>query len=200
MPEVHVKEVPEMTVMSLPFTGSYDQTQTKLDRLMSWLLRVGHPYSQPPMALYYDDPAQVPEEELRAEVCLPIEEECEGEEDIERKELPAVTVAYTVHKGPYHQIPPLYEEIFEWMEENGYEYVEDMPTREVFLKLYGQVEEPEEYVTEVQVPVQPVGAAEDEGEEPEEEEAEAEQPVEAEEPEAEEPAEEQEAEEEAEEE
>ncbi len=206
MPEVHVKEVPEMTVMSLPFTGSYDQTQTKLDRLMSWLLRVGHPYSSPPMGIYHDDPAQVPEEELRAEVCLPIEEECEGEEDVVRKELPAVTVAYAVHKGPYHQIPPIYEDIFEWMEENGYEYVEDMPTREVFLKLYGQVEEPEEYVTEVQVPVQPVGAAgeesepREEGEEPEEEAPEPEQPAEPEEPEADEPAEEEEPEEEVEEE
>lgn len=157
MSEVQLKEVPAMDVMSLPFTGPYEQTQDKLDHLMSWILRVGHPWCDTPLALYHEDPAKVPEEELRAEVCLPIEEACEGEEDIERKELPAVTVAYAIHQGPYSGIPELYEEIFDWIHENGYEYIEDMPTREVFLEMYGQVEDPEDFVTEVQVPVQEAG-------------------------------------------
>ncbi len=170
MPEVQVKEVPEMTVISLPFTGPYEQTQSKLDHLMGWLLRVGHPYSEPPMGLYHDDPSKVAEDELRGEVCLPIEEECEGEEDIVRKELPPVTVAYAVHEGPYDRLPEVYEDIFAWLRENGYRYVEEMPTREIFHKLYGQTDIPEEYVTEVQVPVEPVDAEEDAGGEEEEEE------------------------------
>ncbi len=154
MPEIDVKEVPEMTVMSLPFTGSYDQTMERLGHLTGWLLRVGHPYSAPPRALYYEDPSKVAEDELRAEVCLPIEEECEPEAEFERKDLPAVTVVYAVHKGPYNEIPQLYEEIFDWIEENGYSYIEEMPTREVFLKMKGHVEDPADYVTEVQVPVE----------------------------------------------
>ncbi len=157
MPEIKVKDVPAMEVMSLPFTGAYEQTQKKLDRLLSWQLRVGHPHSSEPLGLYYDEPGTVPEEEQRAEVCLPIEEECEPEEDIERKELPAVTVACTVHKGPYSDIPRVYEEIFDWIRENGYEYIEDMPTREVFQVMYGHTSEPEEYVTEIQVPVRKEG-------------------------------------------
>jgi len=156
MPEVNVKKVAAMEVMALPFTGSYEQTHVKLDHLLSWLLRVGHPHSSPPLALYYDEPGKVPEEEQRAEVCLPIEEECEGEEDIERKELPEVTLACAVHEGPYSGIPEVYKEIFDWMGENGYEYIEDMPTREVFLKRYGHTTDPQEYVTEIQVPVQKV--------------------------------------------
>ncbi len=157
MPEVQLKEVPAMTVMSLPFTGPFEQTQDRLDHLMSWILRVGHPWSDTPLALYHDDPAKVPADDLRAEVCLPIEEACEGEEDIERKELPAVTMACAIHEGPYSGISGVYEEIFGWMRENGYEYIEEMPTREVFLTMYGEVEEPEGFVTEVQVPVQKAG-------------------------------------------
>lgn len=156
MPEVDVKEVPAMEVMSLPFTGSYDQTQDKLDHLFSWLLRVGHPHSSPPLGLYYDEPGKVPEEEQRAEVCMPIEEACEPEAEFERKELPEVTVAYAVHEGPYSGIPEVYEEIFDWIDDNGYEYIEDMPTREVFLTMYGHSDDPQEYVTEVQVPVQKI--------------------------------------------
>ncbi len=154
MAEIQVKEVEPMTVMSLPFTGSYDQTQEKMAELMGWLLRVGHPYSELPMALYYDDPAKVPEEELRAEVCLPIEEACEPAEEIERKALPGVTVAFAMHEGPYSGIPATYEEIFAWIAENGYRAVEGAPTREVFHKVPGQAESPEEVLTEVQVQVE----------------------------------------------
>lgn len=156
MPEILVKDVPTMTAMSLSFTGPYEQTQDVLDRLTSWLLRIGHPYSSSPMALYYDDPDKVAADNLRAEVCLPIEEACEPRDEVERKELPGVTSACAVHTGPYSGIPQVYKEIFNWMNENGYRYIEGMPTREVFLTMYGQVDDPEEYVTEVQVPVEKI--------------------------------------------
>ncbi|MHC4480564.1 MAG: GyrI-like domain-containing protein [Planctomycetota bacterium] len=154
MAEIQVKEVEPMSVMSLAFTGSYEQTQDKLGTLASWLLRVGHPYSSSPLGLYYDNPAEVAQEELRAEACLPIAEECEAGDDTERKELPGATVAFAVHKGPYSQLRQLYEELFNWIRENGYRYVEGQPTRELFLKMYGEVDDPEEFVTEVQVPVE----------------------------------------------
>jgi len=154
MAEIEVKDVPAMTVMSLAFTGPYDQTGDRLDQLMSWLLRIGHPYSAPPMGVYYDDPAKTASEDLRAEVCLPIEEECEPAEEFDRKELPAATMACALHKGPYTGIAGLYEEIFAWIGENGYQYVEGQPTRELFINLPGQTLDPEEYLTEVQVPVE----------------------------------------------
>ncbi len=153
MAEVQVKDVKAMTVMSLPFTGSYEQTQDKLDELMSWLLRVGHPAAGAPMGLYYDDPSKVAVDDLRAEICVPIEESCEGAEEVRRKDLPAAQVACAIHQGPYHEIPKLYEEIFGWMQENGLKYDGTMPTREVFRKLLGEVKDPADIVTEVQVPL-----------------------------------------------
>ncbi len=93
-----------------------------MDELMSWLLRAGHPAAGAPMGLYYDDPSKVADDDLRAEVCVPIEEFCEPTEDVRRKDLPAVKVACAIHQGPYHEIPKLYEQIFEWMGENGYKY------------------------------------------------------------------------------
>lgn len=153
MADIDVKEVDSMDVMSLPFTGAYDQTRSNMDHLMSWMLRVGHPRSDRPMALYHDDPANTPTEEQRGEVCLPIEEECEGEDEIVRKTLPAVKVAYARHQGPYGELPGVYEEVFDWMREKGYEYDEEQPTREIFHVMYGEVMAPEEFVTEVQVPI-----------------------------------------------
>jgi effector-binding domain-containing protein len=154
MLEVQVKEVEAMTVISLSFTGPYDQTQDKLEELMSSLLRAGHPFSQTPLALYYDDPAKVEADKLRAEVCLPIGEEYAPSDEGKRKELPGASVAYAVHQGPYREIPPVYESIFAWIGANGYRYVEGTPTREVFLKIYGEAEDPKDFVTEIQVPVE----------------------------------------------
>lgn len=153
MAEVQIKEVKAMTVMSLPFTGSYNQTQDKLDELMSWLLRVGHPASGAPMGLYYDDPAKVAADDLRGEVCVPIDEPCEPAEEFRRKELPAVKAACASHQGPYHEVSRLYQEIFAWMAENGHKYDGTLPCREVFRKLYGEVKDPAEFITEVQVPL-----------------------------------------------
>jgi AraC family transcriptional regulator len=156
MAEIQIKKVPAMDVMSLSFTGPYEQTGDRLDELMSWMLRAGHPYSDRPFGLFYDNPENVAADDLRGEVCLPIEEVCAGYEEVERKHLPAVTVASMVFKGAPENLSGVYEAIFTWAQENGYAPVEAEPCREVYHALYGEVEEPGELVTEVQVPVQKV--------------------------------------------
>jgi len=157
MAEVQTKTIEPRNVMSLAFTGPFDQTGDMLDELIAWVLRAGHPYAGPPMAIYYDDPAKVNPEELRAEVALPIEEVCEGDLRFTRKRLPGCEVAYAVHTGPYSQIKPLYEEIFAWIAENGYRHVEGSGAREIFLTRPGEEGEGDEGpVTEVQVPVEKV--------------------------------------------
>jgi effector-binding domain-containing protein len=151
--DIELKEVEPKAVISLSWTGSYNQTEDMFDELLGWLMREGHPYSEPPIGVYYDDPAEVDEEELEAEICVPVEERFEAGEGMERKELPGVTMAATVHEGPYDEIPGVYDGIFDWIEEQGYTFLEEMGTREVFLKVHGQVEVDEELLTEVQVPV-----------------------------------------------
>jgi AraC family transcriptional regulator len=163
MAEVETKIVEAQTVASLSFTGPYDQTEDMMDELMGWLMRAGHPYSAPPFAIYYDDPDEVPDEELRAEVCLPLEERVRGDEEVDIKDAPSALMACATHEGPYEDIPDTYEKIFAWIEDNGRTFQEEMGTREVFLKQHGEVETEEELLTEVQVPIVP------EGEETEEE-------------------------------
>ncbi|MFW6457430.1 MAG: AraC family transcriptional regulator, partial [Planctomycetota bacterium] len=134
----------------------------KLDELMAWLLRVGHPYSGRPFAIYYDDPAEVEEEDLRAEVCLPINEECEPEGEVERKTVEGGDFASVIHEGSYAGLDDAYDEIFDWLEENGYQMDEEMGTREVFEVLMGEVDSIEEVRTDVLVPVASVGVAAEE--------------------------------------
>ncbi|MFP4029395.1 MAG: GyrI-like domain-containing protein [Candidatus Brocadiia bacterium] len=168
MAEVQLKELRSLTVMSRSFTGSYSQTGDQLDELMAWLLRAGHPYSEPPRTIFYDDPEEVPEEDLRAEVCLPIEEECEARDEVERKRLEAGTFACLMHEGAYEGIRDKYEQIFDWIDENGYEYIKEMGVREVLHTIIGETQEQEELLTEIRVPVRETET----GEETDEEEAE----------------------------
>ena len=153
MAEVEVKELDALTVMSLSFTGSYDQTQDRLDDLMAWMLRAGHPYSGRPMGLFFDDPEKVDVEELRGEVCLPVEEECEAYDEVERKVLEGATVAAATYTLSPDRVKEGYREIFAWIGENGFAYDAEKPCREVYHLIHGEVETPEETVVEIQVPV-----------------------------------------------
>ena len=154
MAEICTKVVPAQTVMSLPFTGAYEQTGERLDELMAWLLRAGHPHSGCPFCIYHDDPSKVAVEGLRAEVCLPIEEQCEGDYRVSRKSIAGGEFACTVHEGRYGELAKAYQEIFAWMAEHGYSHVEGAGTREVFLRLVGEADSDDLPITEVQVPIQ----------------------------------------------
>ena len=154
MAEIETKTVEAMIVLSLSFTGPYDQTGSKLDELIAWVLRAGHPYSGPPIGIYYDDPNKVSPDQLRAEVVVPVEEQCKEGDGITRKELPGCLVASAVHQGPYAKVGPVYGEIFSWIAENGYRYLDEMGTREVFLKVSGEVDGPKQFMTEIQVPIE----------------------------------------------
>lgn len=161
MAEVQKKTVEPMTVLSLSFTGSYRQTSDKLDEIIGWVLRAGHPYAGAPMGIYYDDPHTVAESDLRGEVAVPIEEQCEVGEEIVRKQMPGAEVASAVHTGPYDRAHEVYKEIFDWIAANGYRPVQETGTREIFLTTMGEVDTPDKLVTEIQVPIAPAPVAEE---------------------------------------
>jgi len=72
---------------------------------------------------------------------------------VESIELPAWTVASTVHHGPYEEEGPAYAAVQAWIQEHGHTPIG--APREVYLVSPGDVSDPSEYVTEIQVPVAP---------------------------------------------
>lgn len=71
--------------------------------------------------------------------------------DVVTEEQPDMTVASTVHHGPYDEIGPAYHVLLGWIHEHGHEAVG--PMREVYLTDPGTTPDPADYVTEVQVPI-----------------------------------------------
>lgn len=89
------------------------------------------------------------------EACIPVPPETAGSAFYD---IPAATVASTMHRGPYTEIGPAYEAIATWMSEHGHEPAG--PPREIYLNDPAQTP-PEELLTEVQFPLAFHGAAQE---------------------------------------
>ena len=155
--EINIKSVPALRVASLwakglPFAVTVPKAY---EELAAWMARkLIPPPSGSPMglALYYDDPASVPPEEVRFKVAMPVAAEtpevAEGGAAVEV--LPEAEVAYLTVRGPYTNLEDAYGQLFGWVFSNGFQPKD--AAREVYVK-WGETMPPEEWVTEIQVPV-----------------------------------------------
>ena len=60
-------------------------------------------------------------------------------------------MACVIHKGSYGGFTSTYRILMKWIEENGYKIIG--PNREVYLEGEWSVKNPEDYITEIQIPV-----------------------------------------------
>ncbi len=155
--EIEIKNVPAMRVASLMAKGlPFNVTIPKAyEELAAWMdEKKIPPLSGSPMglALYYDDPSTVKPEDVRFKVAIPVSPEtpaiAEGRAAVE--ELPAAEVAYLTVRGPYTNLEDAYDQLFGWVFQKGYRPTD--AAREVYVR-WGKEMPPEEWVTEIQVPV-----------------------------------------------
>ena len=89
---------------------------------------------------------------LDLEVAEPVTRVFPGSEEVSVYTLPPVEkMASVVHKGPFSTIPATCEMLFDWMKHNH--YVADGPVREIYHKGDWVTDNPDEYITELQVPI-----------------------------------------------
>lgn len=90
---------------------------------------------------------------LDVEVVEPITSPIAGNESVNAGTLPAVEkMACIVHKGPFDTMWKTSESLFAWIKENGYKV--SGPVREIYHKGEWATGDPNEYITELQAPVQ----------------------------------------------
>ena len=80
---------------------------------------------------------------IDAEACLPVPTAVRTRENIEYRELPAVTVVETLHVGPYDELGQAYQALTEWIEDHGFEAAG--PVRERYLNEPGPDVPPSAY-------------------------------------------------------
>jgi effector-binding domain-containing protein len=71
--------------------------------------------------------------------------------DLYRGRLEACRAAVTLYRGPYEEIAHAYPRLFAWVAEHGHHPVGR--AREVYLNGPAEVSKPEEYLTELMVPI-----------------------------------------------
>jgi effector-binding domain-containing protein len=93
------------------------------------------------------------DELLDVEVVEPITSFIPGSETVVISTLPAVEkMACIVHKGPFDTIWKTSDSLFAWIKDNGYKV--SGPVREIYHKGDWATDDPNEYITELQAPVQ----------------------------------------------
>ncbi|MFH1559846.1 MAG: GyrI-like domain-containing protein [Chloroflexota bacterium] len=152
--EVAVKKMGPTTVAYLPVTGSFNLIPESFVRLYGWINKNGYTPSGPPSVAFHNTPDRVPEEQLSWELRGPLAGSTptsEPDEDgVGVKQLEAILVAATMHRGPYEAIDTsFYDALAKWIVENGYDIIG--PCEEVYFS--DPNTSPDDTLTEVRFPV-----------------------------------------------
>jgi len=149
-----IKQTEPMTVAFLAMKGAYSQVPEGLGRLYGTVAQMGLRPVGMPMAVYFTDPSEGPESEARWELWAPVAGELEqrppDDDGFGIKALPAETVVFAMHRGPYELLGETYDRLATWLETEGHAMAG--PPREAYLS-DPSTTAPEDYLTEVQFPI-----------------------------------------------
>jgi len=93
------------------------------------------------------------ESDITSEYCQAVVSAGKPVVDIVFKTIPATTVASILHKGSYETLNIAYAFILKWIEDNGYICCET--PRESYIDGVWNKESPDDWLTELQVPIKP---------------------------------------------
>jgi len=156
MLDAAIKQTYPMTVAFTAGSGSYEQIAGAFQRLYLWAEQHMLVPTGMPVGVYFDNPLDTPEANLRWELWAPVAEGTapieNSEDDFGVKTVDACTVASVMHRGPYDTISAAYTALADWVWAHGYA-VAGSP-RETY---YSDPDEValEETLTELQLPVRP---------------------------------------------
>jgi DNA gyrase inhibitor GyrI len=139
---VELKEIEPFYYCAVEMTGSYDLHPTAFQTLYEEAGKQNLASAEIPFGIYYNDPENTPEEELKWELGLPVDVEtlvaekgdtCVAEEDkgalveefikdpLKPKKWTATKLVSKIYDGPFdEEMNAAYGEIFEWIGQNDY--------------------------------------------------------------------------------
>lgn len=103
--------------------------------------------------IYHD--GEYKETDIDVELCQAVTARGKDGEGFVFKDVPAVTAATVLHKGPYSDLRAAYAYILSWVEQNGYEV--DGFVRESYIDGVWNRDSDADWLTEIQVPVKKRG-------------------------------------------
>jgi AraC family transcriptional regulator len=116
--QVEVKNVPEIQILYYEFTGPYNQSFSKFSGLMDYIKNNNIPLGEHALGIFYDDPNEVPAEQLKSEAGFMVTKEVNPANGYLFKKIPAGK-AVIAHYKSYDQIMAAYGAIEKYISDNG---------------------------------------------------------------------------------
>lgn len=149
-----IKELAGVTVASMRMTlPNYGALFTHMPAMGAEMERMGCECIEPGycFCIYHD--GEYREEDINAEICESVVERKADSETITFKDIPKVETAVCVlHQGAYEGFPKAYAAAIRFIEANGYDII--APPREHYIDGVWNKDTEQEWLTEIQFPVQ----------------------------------------------
>lgn len=118
---IAIEHFPGVTLAALAHRGSYQEIGSAFTR--AFMLAMGQGLASPEtigFGVYFDDPEQVPESQLRSLAGMPVAADAELGGELERFDIPAGRCAILTYTGPYNEMSKPYQWMFsEWLPASG---------------------------------------------------------------------------------
>lgn len=158
MNEITIKSVEPIKIASIRrsfHSSNFDEELTDMwAKVNEHIDKMGGKRTIPCMMLYHKGWGDMDSTSiLEVEVVEPITRSFPESDTVKVYVLPAIErMVCIVHKGPFSTIPGTFEALYEWIGKNGYKI--SGPLREIYHKGEWITENSEEYITELQVPIE----------------------------------------------
>ncbi|HEX2581785.1 MAG TPA: AraC family transcriptional regulator [Dongiaceae bacterium] len=153
MYNIAIKKLPSMQTITISHIGPYMEINRAYERLFGWLAaRNAIPDDLRMIAIFYDDVALVPAEQLRSRAGIVTAKNIPIEAPLEKTEIAGGDYAILRHKGPYADMKAAYEWLYgQWLPQSGREPA-DQPGLEEYLN-NPQDTKPTELLSDIYLPL-----------------------------------------------
>jgi DNA gyrase inhibitor GyrI len=134
-PEVRFTIAPKIVAAVLERRGSYSSIGDSMRDLKNWVDSKGMAQAGYPFCLFYDNPTETRESDLRSAACVPLANAFETQGRYKVKRFPETEVAETRHRGAPEQFASTYGPFLEGLLRKGYQL--EGPAREFFKTFSG---------------------------------------------------------------
>ena len=135
--------------------GPYSGIPKAISEVDAWATEQGLVVLGPVLSEYYNTPMEVDSTKLEWAIMLSVlepaggfPEETKGTASV--KSLDPMLVAYTYHQGPYDEVGAVYQRLFGWVFQNGYQPAG--PIREIYWS-NPEITPEDKVISELQIPV-----------------------------------------------
>ena len=129
--DVKMTTSPKIIVAYTEHRGAYVGVAEAMQNLKAWIDSKGIEQAGYPFCLFYDNPLEKPESELRSEACIPVSNAFEPDERFKMKEIPESVVAETRHSGVPEEFSKTYGPFLEGLLNAGFQLLG--PAREYYM-------------------------------------------------------------------